>query len=74
MQPQDGVRIAESVPFLYKQKRRAIMTGKPQPLNTFEQKMPSFEPSTSNAISNQRVVFPDKQQFIKTSCVAAGDM
>ncbi len=43
--------------------------GKPQPLKTFEQKAPSFEPSTSNAIRIQRVVFPDKQQFIKTSCV-----
>ena len=55
---QGGVKIAESVPFLYKQKRRATMIGKPQPLKIFEQKIPSFEPSTNKAISIQRVIFP----------------
>jgi len=38
--------------------------GKPQPLNTFEQNIPSFEPSTIKAIKIQRVTLPEKQQFI----------
>ena len=53
-----------SVPFLYKQNNNATIIGKPQPLNTLEQKKPSFEPRISKAIRIQRVVFPDKQQFI----------
>lgn len=49
--------------------------GSPQPLNTFEQKIPSFEPRISKAMRIQRVVFPDKQQFIKNLlCFAAGAM
>ena len=64
-----------SVPFLYKQYKSAIRIGKPQPLKTFEQKIPFFEPSTSNAMRIQRVVLPDKQQFIENLlCFAAGDM
>jgi hypothetical protein len=54
-QLQGGVKIAESVPFLYKQNKRATMMGSPQPLNTFEQKIPSFEPRTSKAMRIQRV-------------------
>ena len=52
------------------------MIGKPQPLNTFEQNAPSFEPSMSKAIRIQRVtLFPWEQQFIKNLlCLAAGDM
>lgn len=47
--------------------------GKPQPLNTFEQKMPSFEPRTSKAIRIQRVILPWEQQFIRNLlCLAAG--
>ena len=48
--------------------------GRPQPLNALEQKIPSFEPSTSKAIRIQRVVLPPvKQQFIKNLlCFAAG--
>ena len=61
----EGVSIAESVPFLYRQYKSAIMIGKPQPLKIFEQNIPSFEPSTSNAIRIQRVELPVKQQFIK---------
>ena len=46
------------------------MIGRPQPLNTLEQKMPSFEPRISKAIRIQRVkLLPCVQQFIKTSCV-----
>jgi hypothetical protein len=70
LQPQEGVNNDASVPFLYKQYNNAIKMGKPQPLNTFEQKIPFFEPSTSNAMRIQRVTLPDKQQFIKTSCVS----
>lgn len=44
--------------------------GRPQPLNTFEQNAPFFEPRISKAIRIQRVVLPVKQQFIKTSCVS----
>ena len=52
------------------------MMGKPQPLNTFEQNNPSFEPRISKAIRIQRVMlFPWEQQFIKNLlCFAAGDM
>ncbi len=52
------------------------MMGKPQPLNTFEQNNPSFEPRISKAIRIQRVIlFPWEQQFIKNLlCFAAGDM
>ena len=57
-QLQGGVRIEDKVPFLYKQKSRAIMMGKPQPLKTFEQKKPSFEPRTSKAMRIQRVLLP----------------
>ena len=55
---QGGVRIAERVPFLYKQNKSAAIIGKPQPLNTFEQKKPSFEPRISRAIRIQRVELP----------------
>ena len=49
--------------------------GRPQPLNTLEQKIPSFEPRISKAMRIQRVVLPVKQQFIKNLlCFAAGDM
>ena len=49
--------------------------GNPQPLNTLEQKNPSFEPRISKAMRIQRVLLPDKQQFIKNLlCYAAGDM
>jgi hypothetical protein len=41
-----------------------MMMGNPQPLNTFEQKNPSFEPRISKAIKIQRVELPVKQQFI----------
>jgi len=59
------------VPFLYKQYKSARRIGKPQPLKILEQKIPFFDPSTSNAMRIQRVVLlPDKQQFIKTSCVS----
>jgi hypothetical protein len=54
-QLQGGVKIAERVPFLYKQNKSATMMGSPQPLNTFEQKIPSFEPRTSKAMRIQRV-------------------
>jgi hypothetical protein len=56
--------MADSVPFLYKQYKSAMRIGKPQPLNTFEQNAPSFEPSTIKAIKIQRVTLPEKQQFI----------
>ena len=47
--------------------------GRPQPLNTLEQKIPSFEPRISKAMRIQRVVLPVKQQFIKNLlCFAAG--
>lgn len=68
-QLQLGVKMDASVPFLYRQKSRAMIMGSPQPLNTLEQKIPSFEPRMSKAIKIQRVTLPDKQQFIKTSCV-----
>ena len=72
-QLQEGVKRAASVPFLYRQNKSAKMMGKPQPLKTFEQKIPSFEPSTSRAIRIQRVALPDKQQFIENLlCFAAG--
>ena len=72
---QGGVSKDASVPFLYKQKSKAIRMGNPQPLKMLEQKIPSFEPSTSNAMRIQRVVLPEKQQFIKNLlCFAAGDM
>ena len=60
MQPQlqDGVKIAASVPFLYKQNKSARIIGNPQPLKMLEQKKPSFEPRTSNAIRIQRVTLP----------------
>ena len=69
MQPQGGVKNAASVPFLYKQYKSASKIGKPQPLKTFEQNAPFFEPRTSKAMRIQRVVLPVKQQFIETSCV-----
>jgi hypothetical protein len=69
-QLEGGVKIPASVPFLYKQYKSATTIGKPQPLKTPEQKNPSFEPSTISAIRIQRVVLPDKQQFIETSCVS----
>lgn len=72
-QPQDGVKSPASVPFLYRQYKSAKRIGKPQPLNTFEQKIPSFEPRIMSAIRIQRVVLPDKQQFIENLlCFAAG--
>jgi hypothetical protein len=72
-QLEGGVKIPASVPFLYKQYKSATTIGKPQPLKTPEQKNPSFEPSTISAIRIQRVVLPDKQQFIENLlCFAAG--
>lgn len=51
------------------------MMGSPQPLKTFEQNAPSFEPRTSKAIRIQRVTLPWEQQFIKyLLCLAAGRM
>ena len=48
-----------------------MIIGRPQPLNTLEQKIPSFEPRISKAIRIQRVkLLPCVQQFIKTSCVS----
>ena len=55
---QDGVSKDANVPFLYRQKRSAMITGKPHPLKTFEQNTPFFEPSTSKAIRIQRVTLP----------------
>ena len=56
----------ESVPFLYKQYKSAMIMGREQPFKKLPPKQqPSFEVSTSNAIKIQRVPLFWVQQFIR---------